>query len=36
MIETSFITPSELIAFGALFYILLSESSIFDNKENEE
>ena len=36
MIETSFITMSELIAFGALFYILLSESSIFDNKETEE
>lgn len=36
MIETSFITASELVAFGALFYILLSESSIFDNKENEE
>lgn len=36
MIETSFITVSELVGFGALFYILLSESSIFDNKENEE
>jgi hypothetical protein len=36
MIETSFITTSELVAFGALFYILLSESSIFDNTENEE
>jgi len=36
MIETPFMTASELIAFGALFYILLSESSIFDNTENEE
>jgi hypothetical protein len=36
MIETSFITASELVAFGALFYILLSESSIFDNTENKE
>jgi len=36
MIETPFITASELVAFGALFYILLSESSIFDNTVNEE
>tara|TARA_R110002072_G_scaffold298724_1_gene473092 strand:- start:185 stop:295 length:111 start_codon:yes stop_codon:yes gene_type:complete len=36
MIETPFMTVSELVGFGALFYILLSESSIFDNTENKE
>ncbi len=36
MIETSFMTVGELVGFGALFYILLSESSIFDNTENVE
>jgi hypothetical protein len=36
MTETSFMTVGELVGFGALFYILISESSIFDNTENEE